>query len=224
MEGFMRTTFKIRLPVSAVAAVIVLLLVPMLMSQTTQRGRKTAPAAAPKVLKIRQARVVGRQTLVASPEFRTSISKSGGRPKKWSIIEVEYDTAPKWIDILTVKFSVMTMAEVDGKMALSIFQETIDFSDVEQGREHRAATFLRPKTVKRYGEPVVVHVEFLIDGKLVAVVDELDPLVRNMFPPDWYKSSTVLQKKSVTVRDGYLLNRSQTPFALINIDHNEVIR
>ncbi|MDA1044161.1 MAG: hypothetical protein O3C57_02945 [Verrucomicrobia bacterium] len=214
-----------RRSISAITVLVALAFLPALMAQTARPGSAAAKPTTPaKVLKVKQARVIGRQTLVATPEFRTSIPQSGGRPMEWSKLEIEYDTAPEWIDVVTVKFFVMTQAQIDGKAAFSIFRETVDYVDVEQGRGHLADVFLRPQTVKRYGEPAVVHIEFLVGGEIVDEVDELDPSMRNQLPPDWYKNNAVLQKESVTVRDGYLLNRAKTPFGLVNIDSYEVIR
>jgi hypothetical protein len=152
------------------------------------------------------------------------VPRTGGRPLEWSKIEVEYDTAPKWIDLLTVKFHVMTVETVDGKPAYSIFRETVDYLDIAQGRGHLAAAYLRPRTVERYGVPAVVHIEFLVAGEVVDQVDELDPSMRNQIKADWYKNDAVLQSEFVKVRDGYLLDRASTPFDLVNSDTHEVIR
>jgi hypothetical protein len=203
-----------------------------LQAQTYRPGSKAAKAAAAKataatprqVLKVRQERVIGRKTLVQTPEFRSSVPRTGGRPLEWSKIEVEYDTAPKWIDLLTVKFHVMTVETVDGKPAYSIFRETVDYLDIAQGRGHLAAAYLRPRTVERYGVPAVVHIEFLVAGEVVDQVDELDPSMRNQIKADWYKNDAVLQSEFVKVRDGYLLDRASTPFDLVNSDTHEVIR
>lgn len=190
-------------------------------------ARPSAPGAAPSVgniLKVRQSRVVGRVTMVATPEFRTNVPRDGGRPQEWSKMEVVYDTAPEWIDVLTVKFHVLTVAKLEGKPGLSVFRDTIDFVDIQQGREHIADAYLRPKTVARYGEPAAVHVEFSVAGEVVGVLDEFDSSMKGKVPPDWYDNQKFLGQDIVTVRDGYLLNRTKTPFALVNMESHEDIR
>jgi len=61
-------------------------------------------------------------------------------------------------------------------------------------------------------------------GKEVAKdVEASIPMPKN---EDWWKSDAVLKnpRVKVTKRSGRLLNRSQTPFALVNIDDYEVIQ
>ena len=169
---------------------------------------------------------IGRQTLVKTPQFRTR-SQGGGKPassEDWVQIAIEYDTFPDWIDTLTVHYQVMTMQKKSGEKIYGLYRQSVEYGDIEKGRDHVSTVFLRPATGKRFGLPVAVHVEFLVEGEVVAEENELEAVVKGSLPEDWWKNKLVLNNDKVTVRDGYLLSRKDTPFALINIDNYEVIR
>jgi hypothetical protein len=100
----------------------------------------------------------------------------------------------------------------------------VEYVDVEREREHQSSVYLRPATVKRQGEPVAVHVDVLVEGKVVAAEDDLDGSMKGKLPKDWWENRAILDNENLTVQDGRLLNRAETPFALVNIDDYEVIR
>ena len=62
------------------------------------------------------------------------------------------------------------------------------------------------------------------DGKVVAAEDDLDGSMKGKLPNDWWENRAILDNENLTVQDGRLLNRMETPFALVNIDDYEVIR
>ncbi len=175
-------------------------------------------------VEIRRLIGTGPQTKIRTPDFRTNIQRTGARSQDWAQITVEYDTSDEWIDSMTFRYFVMSSIKRDGEREYSIYRKTVDYIDVEEGRRHLSSVYLRPATVKRQGMPVAVHVEILIDGKVVATDDDLDPSMRGKLPKDWWENREVLEKDTVTVVDDRLLNRKETPFALVNIDDYEVIR
>ena len=175
-------------------------------------------------IKVRRLIGTGTQTKVKTPEFRTNVQKSGTRPQDWAEITVEYDSIPEWIDALTFRYFVMTSIRRDGKTLYSLHRKTVEYVDVEREREHQSSVYLRPATVKRQGEPVAVHVDVLVEGKVVAAEDDLDGSMKGKLPKDWWENRAILDNENLTVQDGRLLNRAETPFALVNIDDYEVIR
>lgn len=171
----------------------------------------------------------GRQTLIKSPEYKTSIPKSSTRPKDWVQISVKFDTVPEWIGVLTIEYIVMTLGEdAQGKRVYSLYRQTVEHLDVEQGRDHLSAVFIPPPAVKRYGMPVAVHVNVSADGQAMAAKaddDDIDSGFKgqlNPGPSGWWQDRAVLDK--VTVRDGYLWKLAATPFAYVNADDYEVMR
>jgi len=163
---------------------------------------------------------VGRRSLVSGPQYRTNVARGVKPPEEWSRIQVTYDTAPEWIDELTFQYFVLTEREQDDAKAYSLFKNTVRYADIEQGRDHMSTVFLRPSTVKRYGLPVAIAVEIRLKGEVIAEAAEAEIKV----PEQWWRNPAVTQNEGVTTRDGYLLDRSQSPFALINIDDYEVIK
>ena len=131
---------------------------------------------------------------------------------------MNYDTVPEWIDEVTCQYYVITLKVEDGKKSYSLFKTSAKYRDVEKGRGHLGSVFLRPSTLKRYGTPVAVAVEISVEGK---PVDETGEATIPM-TPKWWKTIDTLTKQGVVVRDGYLLDRSQTPFAMVNVDDYEV--
>ena len=84
------------------------------------------------------------------------------------------------------------------------------------------AEVLHPNTIKRYGDVVAVAVEISTGGTLMDVDSDVDKGVK--LPEKWWQDPNVLNSDSVTVREGYLMNRWQTPFAYVNFDDFEVTR
>lgn len=169
-------------------------------------------------VRIRKLSGLGRRGLVRTPEYSTSVSRGAKPPGEWMQIEVEYDTNPEWIDELTVQYHVLTLKVEDRQKKYSLFRNTVRFVDIEKGRRHLSSMFLRPSTVKRYGDIVGIAVEFLQGGKVIAEASEQEG---NQLPEKWWNNPVVTKSETVTTRDGYLLDRSQSPFALINMDDYE---
>jgi len=192
-------------------------------SRLGEASRPKAKGKGSDPVRIRRLIGVGPQTRVKTPEYRTTAQKSTTRPKEWAQVALTYDTSPEWIDAMTVQYHVMSMIREDGQNLYSLYRKTIDYVDIEEGRSHLSTVFLRPAAVKRYGETVAVHVEVLVDGEKVATEDDIDPGMKSQLPEDWWENRRVLENANLTVRDAYLLNRNETPFALINVDDYEVI-
>jgi hypothetical protein len=165
----------------------------------------------------------GQQTEIKTPQFKTRSQGNPTAPEDWVQITVEYDTFPDWIDSLTFKYEVLTLTREGGEKMYGLYRKTVEYRDVEKDRDHLSTVFLRPATVKRFGLPVAVHVEIFVDGELVVEENEKSSAASKV-PPDWWTNSKVLNSPTVKVRDGLLLNRNETPFAMVDIDSYEVIR
>jgi len=165
----------------------------------------------------------GRGDLVKTPEYRTNVARGTKPIRKWARIRVTYGTEPEWIDELTFRFYALTLKTEGGKKFYSLFKTAVRYVDIEQGRRHESTTFLRPAALKRYGDVVAVGVEIIHEGKIVA--EDSDESMSMPKGAMWWKNPMVIESKAVevVVRDGYLLDRSQSPFTLINIDDYQVI-
>ncbi|MCL1921144.1 MAG: hypothetical protein FWG50_08735 [Kiritimatiellaeota bacterium] len=164
--------------------------------------------------------------LVRTPEF--NVNASGGqskvntRPRLWALFEVRYATGAKWMDELAFTYHVMTKGKDDeGKEdVLSYYTQTVRYIDIPKG-EHMSCVALPPSLVERYGEPVALALEIVgKDGTVLA--SESKAMIP--FPsPEWWKDSQVLDNAKVKRRQG-LVDRSKTPFALVNADDYEVVQ
>jgi len=173
-----------------------------------------------KIIKVDRLSALGKQGTVKTPEYEVNVNRVPGR-EEWGQITVEYKTAPEWIDELVFQHTALAMTTEDGKRKFSLYKLAVRYVDVERG-DHTSTAFLRPAAVKRYGELVAVAVEISADGNVVAETSEVDPKLK--MPEKWWKNPQVMENADVTVREGYLIDRSRSPFALINIDSYEVIK
>jgi len=175
------------------------------------------------MVRVRKLSGVGRVSLVRTPVFRTN-QPAGTRPVgEWAQIATQYDTSPDWIDELVFQYYVMTMESEGGANVYSFFRKVVRYVDIERDNNHMSTVFLHPRTLERYGDVVAVAVEITLGGQVAAAEDEVDG-GRVRLPENWWTNPNVLQNENLTIRDGYLLGRDETPFALINIDDYEVIK
>jgi len=193
------------------------------LAQTVRPAGAVAVGRERETLRIRRFPKPGRALIVRSPEYNTSVGRSSSnrKPREWLLFEMIYETSPEWMDTLDFAYSVMTERRTtDGKKEFGLFQVTVRYLDVARG-EHTSCVVLPPNAVARYGEPVAIAVEITQDGKPLASQGET---AITGLPEDWWKNARVLDNPSVIRREGYLTDRSKTPFALINLDDYEVVK
>jgi len=174
-------------------------------------------------LRIRKLDAIGTRSKVDTPVIKSTAPRGTSRAKKWHQISMQYETAPLWIDELTAQVHVMSVTKdpETKKDVYSLFKLVIKYADIEKGRDHKMTAFLRPAAVKRYGEPIAVAIVLSIDGN---VVGEISQEADRRIPKKWWSNPRIVDNANVTVRGGYLLNRSETPWAMINYDDYEVIK
>lgn len=174
------------------------------------------------VVRIRKLNGLGSKSMVYTPQYNSNEPRATGRAKKWHQISVLYDSAPKWIDELAIQFHVLSVTRdpETKKKAFSLHKMVVKYADIAQGRSHTATAFMRPAASLRFGDPIAVALVFSVDGKVVDEVSEES----EKLPEKWWKNPKVTDNDNVTVRQGYLLNRSESPWAMINYDDYEAIK
>ncbi|MFO7870237.1 MAG: hypothetical protein R6V03_02260 [Kiritimatiellia bacterium] len=183
-------------------------------------GQKEA-IAPEDMVRIRGLTGLEKRATTETPEYRTNVPRQPGDRREWVRIAVEYDTAPEWIDELTFRYYVLSLKEVDRKQEFSLFQNSVKYADIRQDRGHLSTMFLRPPAVERYGELSAIAVEIMYGGDVIAKHSITGGI---KLPEDWWKNSDVVKSDKVKSRAGYLLDRKQSPFFLINIDSYEYIK
>ena len=147
-------------------------------------------------------------TKVRTPDYSSNVSESSLTPGDWTKVLVRFDTEADWTDQLEMRFYIVVKSPKTG--VFTMFTATYVYSDIPKGRNRQVAVFLRPRTAERYGAPERAAVEVYSKGEVVAT---------GSFPEDnkpWWRTATV---RAV---EGYVLDRSQTPFANIASDSYEI--
>ncbi|MEI7899730.1 MAG: hypothetical protein WCK89_05725 [bacterium] len=175
-------------------------------------------------VEIRRMPPPNKTAMVRAPEFTYNVQNTMPRvtkkPREWALFEVKYESAAKWTDELTFSYHVMTKGKTEeGRDAYSYYTATLRYVDIAKG-EHMSCVAIPPSQIERYGEPVAVALE--ITNKEGKVLDSKSEALMAL-PKEWWKDSNVLDKPQVTRRNG-LIDRSKTPFALINVDDYEVVQ
>ena len=176
---------------------------------------------------------------VESPNFSARANTPSSltrRPREWGVIDVTYrtQTAPgnkdKWIDNVTAVFHVMAenpKPPQDGKR-FSYYTLRVRYVNVPDG-DHRAGVVLPPSYLERYGSIVAVGCEITADGADKPAEKgeaSLPDLKSNDKKPDdfWWKNPNVVNNAQLVAKRDGLVERSQSPFALLNMDDYEAVK
>jgi hypothetical protein len=185
------------------------LLATLLCASPGFEARAQAPAAPQTPLAIRK--IAGGK--VETPEYQVKKSQFAGRTRQWFQVIVDYDTAPEWLDEATFTYYVLVRAKKaePGRNPLTLFKGEVTYINIERGR-HKSDIYLHPSTVSRFGDVERVAVVVNVGGRLVAM--------------DGQPSGTAQQRwwEQLSPMDGYLLNRMQTPFAMLYFDDYESVK
>ena len=152
------------------------------------------------------------KNLVTTPQF----AYTGGQQyptnqrDRWLEIEAEFSAAPDFTDELTVKYFVL----LNGKLLTG----EVTHTNVAAGRENRSVMYVSPRALTRFlGNAAVtpnaiqnVAVQIVQKG---AIKHELN---FNRTPGQWYAGLPALS--------GFLLNKSETPFAPLYWDRYDQIK
>ena len=190
---------------SAAAAAIVLVVPGLLQAQV---------AGPPVTIRDLEGLRVRDQVRTPDYDYSTNIPDSPTRAREWVRLMTEYETTPEWIDELSFRYFALALKTEGSKREFTLFRGTVTYADIPEDRDHLSVMFLRPRAVERYGEIVAIAVEISHGGNVVAARSEAKPKL----PEKWWTNP------QLTPRDGYLLNRLQTPFAFINYDDYEFIK
>lgn len=185
-------------------------------SDAYAQGRASRPAQGTPV-KIKGITGLKNTGLMAAPQFDAKVkspNRNSGRNKRWAAVEVEYLTAPEWLDEATFTFHVLSR---DAKGGYHYFTTTVTYINIAKG-EHGACVMLPPNVVARYGLPTAVGVEIEIDGEVVAA----DSDGSGKKGAWWDKLDTLGEK--LMQHPELLVDRSKTPFGITFTDEYEVVR
>ncbi|MBP5227567.1 MAG: hypothetical protein J6336_09300 [Kiritimatiellae bacterium] len=190
----------------------------------TARGAAANAADADGKVKIERFPAPGKAAMIRTPEFNVNVSglqpALSSKKREWALFEIKYSTAAKWTDELAFTYHVLTSGKDDkGKASFSYFTTTVRYIDIPKG-DHMSCVALPPSLVERYGTPVALALEIVGKNDLLESRSETSGITLGK---EWWKDSKVMDNPQLTRRNG-LLDRSKTPFALINPNDYEVIQ
>ncbi len=186
---------------------------------------------------------IGAQSLIPAPVFNAQM-QGGAQPivkkiRRWGVFELQYATYVKWQEELSFTWHVLCdtskAKEKDRSKdaaplpAYVYYTTTVRYINIPDGN-HMACTCLPPSAIDRYGEPVAITVLITNkDGDELAL-DGFGNVKGVDVKSKWWEDDRVMGavdkkgKQLVELRAGLLLDRSKTPFALINSADYEVIQ
>jgi len=128
------------------------------------------------------------------------LNQNFSNDKKWFRIASQFESTPEWTDRLTFEYYVLFPDHQ------KVFKGVVQYVDIPQGREHVSEMYMHFNSYARYYRRGIIHyaVVVLADGKQIAV----DTNKRS--PENWWKD--------LAVHPCGLLDRSQTPFAVFNVE------
>ncbi len=146
------------------------------------------------------------------------------KPRDWGVFDVSFDTAPEWIDTMTITYLVLLHNDKPARdeRPMSLFRLTAEYRDVARGRDRKAGVVLPPQALERFGAPIGFAAQIFVAGELVAEQSSVDGSLRGQ--QNWWKNPAIMDSPVVQQRDGYLVERSKSVFNLVDIDAYEAGR
>lgn len=195
----MRST---RLASAVLFALASLMLIPV----TESKGQAPAPAGSRPPLAIRK--IDGNKE--PTPVYSTKGPAATARARDWFRVYIEYDTEVEWIDELNMTFYVLVKGRTKDVAPYTLFKGETSYIHIQMGKKHVADMFLHPNLISRYGDVERVAVEVRQGGRVIERAGK-----PALTAPWWEQLSPVT---------GALVDRSRSPFSLIDIDAFELIK
>jgi hypothetical protein len=145
---------------------------------------------------------------VQTPQYQLLKGQLMGQTRNWYVVNISYKTDPDWIDELTFTYYLMVRAKEAGKK-YTMFRGEATYVNIQKG-DHKSDMYLHPSTLARYGDVEGIAVVVSSQGRVVAMESQPKSAQR------WWEQYPPV--------DGYVLNRMQTPFAMVNFDDYEAIK
>jgi hypothetical protein len=165
------------------------------------------------VIRLKQLTGIGPRSVLKSPD---SSGSQRGDVREWVELGLQFDTDPEWLDEVVFNFFALLKNRETNKFTL--LKGTITYVDVARGRGRKGCAYIRPAALARYGEVIGVAVEAVIKGELAGSLSEGKLAPGKALPQDWWK------KPELVPMDGYVMEKSKTPFAFINFDDYEALK
>lgn len=179
----------------------------LIFSLTADAVRAQSRSSSQPVKKVRIRGIKGDK--VPTPEYTVKrVTIKGRSVQQWYQLRTLYETDPEWIDQIDFRYYVLVRGK-KGEKKVRLLRGEVSYVNVAKGR-HESVMYLHPSTLARYGEVERVAVVVSVQGQVVDIAGEPKPKRR------WWEE--------FSPQDGYVLNRMETPYAMINFDNYEAIK
>ncbi len=174
-------------------------------------GSPADTAAQPEAVRVR--RIEPR--LVDAPRYQVREGREdpSGRRDRWLEVRVQYERPEvEWLDDATFTYYIVlrNRRPAEGDREINLFRGDVNYVNIPRERGLQSAVYMHPRTLARYGEVERVAVVISSQGRMLAIASAPDTDER------WWER--------LPPRTGYVLNRMQTPFAMINFDSFEAMK
>ena len=189
---------------------------------TSQGDSETADGTKSTVdVKVQSITGNGAEGLVLPPEYQAqNVTRSTSRTRNWGQIKVLYDTRLDWTDQLTVHYFILLLtSDPAAKTKYTLLTGDVTYIDVQRGNNHESAVYLHPNTLARFGEVVACAVAIDLGGQ--TYVKTAVTTKAGLRPGKWWTG--IANEPTVTVKTGYIRERGDTPFALVDYDSYEQV-
>ena len=151
-------------------------------------------------------------SFVTSPEFQTVPPAKPVRAQKWMVIDVTFDAKPEFTDQLDLNYYVL--------FAKRLFVGHISHVSIQKGRELHSVAYIAPKAIAQ-----------ILSGKQPSPSDLENvgvsitkPGIAEAISSKSFRQATGEWWAKMKQEEGYVLNKSQTPFAPLSWDYYEALK
>ena len=156
----------------------------------------------------------------------------------WGVFDYSFDTLAPWTDGVVVNFYVLLDAEKvkdreKDAPRFTFMQLSLRYGDIEKGKDHKVSAVLLPAALRRFGFITALGFEMTVQDRVVysdqqfSAGSALAPTMKKAWENNpkakakWWEVQTIVNNPLTFKRDGYLVDRAKTPFALVAIDDYE---
>lgn len=151
-------------------------------------------------------------SFVDTPAYQVNPPARQVRSQKWLAIEVTFEAKPDFTDELIFNYYIYFNKR--------LFVGQINHVTIEKGRELRSIAYMSPRSIRRIMEGQQVKPSDLENVAITIAKPGIPaPVASKSFKPsrgDWW---TVIKQEP-----GFVLNKSETPFAPLSWDYYEDIK
>ena len=189
----------------------------------------------------------GGTCLASAPNLQANgklLPAIGGKPRQWIVLESKYTTMAKWQDELTFTWHVLLDSskakEKDPRnlpAPYSYYTTQVRYVDIKKG-SHMASVCLPPSVLERFGEPCTItllitnkdgdelanHTENMDKNAASAANGANGKWWENDKFMNWQKKSSDGEQRNQIERRQGLVDRSKTPFYLVNNADYELVQ